>query len=371
VVRFGPVLAIACACGRIDFTPRDAGAGDARVLPDGPNAGANLVFVTSTQPLAGSLGGIAGADAVCSERATASGLPGTYVAFVSTSTTNAIDRIAGARGWIRVDGLPFADTPADIAAGHIFYPVGLDESGAFTRTYAVTASDATGHFDGNGCSDFTSTVETQCTIGYTRATGSEGIVDPHVLGLCDFGASLYCFGVSQSLALVPPAPLSGLRVFVSTPWQPGGGLASADARCAADAAAAGWTGTFRAMLATATATAASRFTSSSGPVVRADGVPVAADVVTLMSGALETSIDLSATGAVANDVDVWAGAFSPTQLPSGAYNACTSWTSTSSTALAPVGHAAEADVGFFGVDATGFGDNIACSMALPVYCLEQ
>ncbi len=33
-------------------------------------------------------------------------LPGTYRAWLSTSSVNAIDRVAGARGWIRVDGAP-------------------------------------------------------------------------------------------------------------------------------------------------------------------------------------------------------------------------------------------------------------------------
>jgi hypothetical protein len=366
------MLLLASACGRIGFASFTSGvSGDARTLPDGPNAAANLVFVTSTTVIPGEIGSIAAADAMCSEVATTSGLPGTYVAFVSTSTTNAIDRIAGARGWIRVDGLPFADTPADLVAGRTYYPVGIDENGAFSRGRPTTATDATGHFDGQGCSDFTDTAETACTIGYARATGSEAIDAMYLGGLCDFPEPLYCFGVSHDFALVPPAPMPGLHVFLSSPWQPGGGLASADAQCAADAAAVGWNGTFRAILATATASAASRFTPSAGPIVRADGLRVAQDVATLLAGSLDTSIDLTANGAIADQVNAWAGALSPDVADSGGSQACTSWSSKSATALAVVGHAAEADVGFWGVNSDGVGNSIACSMSLPVYCLEQ
>src|SRR5690606_988458 len=72
----------------------DAGAADA-ALPT------NIVFVTSTQHVAQDLGGLEGADRICADRAAAAGLPGTYVAWLSTRTVDARDRLAGARGWVR------------------------------------------------------------------------------------------------------------------------------------------------------------------------------------------------------------------------------------------------------------------------------
>src|SRR5436190_591044 len=73
----------------------------------------NYMFVTSGthQPPFGTL---AAADNACNAAATAAGLPGTYRAWLSTSSVDAIDRIAGARGWIRPDGVPFADAPAHL-----------------------------------------------------------------------------------------------------------------------------------------------------------------------------------------------------------------------------------------------------------------
>ena len=71
----------------------------------------NIAFVTSTSVQISTLGGHLGADALCAQRAEAGGLPSnTYVAWLSTSTVDAKTRLAGARGWVRPDGLPFADT---------------------------------------------------------------------------------------------------------------------------------------------------------------------------------------------------------------------------------------------------------------------
>jgi hypothetical protein len=141
---------LAAGCGRLGFDSRIQLAGDDTVMPDGP---ANLVFVTSQHVIAGQLGSLAAADARCNDAAGGAGLPGHYVAWLSTSKTSAIDRLAGARGWVRPDGRPFADTPADIAAGRIWYPASIDENGAASATLVITTSDAHGRFDGKSCSD--------------------------------------------------------------------------------------------------------------------------------------------------------------------------------------------------------------------------
>ena len=53
----------------------------------------NIVFATSTLQ-DGNLGGLAGADAICNTRASAAGLPGAYVAWLSSTTVDARDRLA-------------------------------------------------------------------------------------------------------------------------------------------------------------------------------------------------------------------------------------------------------------------------------------
>src|SRR5262249_21678466 len=118
------------------------------------------------------LGGLAGADGLCATRAMAASLPGTYRAWLSTSTVNAKDRLAGARGWVRTDGLPFADTIADIVSGKILYPIRLDERGADLPTalgqvFVATGTDPDGTLSTTQvgtCDDFT-TVNGSVAVG--------------------------------------------------------------------------------------------------------------------------------------------------------------------------------------------------------------
>jgi hypothetical protein len=55
------------------------------------------VFVTSTTQT-GNLGGLSGADQICNDRAVAAGLTGNYLAWLSTSSMDAIDRFSNTRG---------------------------------------------------------------------------------------------------------------------------------------------------------------------------------------------------------------------------------------------------------------------------------
>ena len=91
-------LLVGSACGRRNFND------DAGVEADAPpGARANYVFATSSlHP--GDLGGLAGADAICQQRATAAGLTGTYVAYLTSGGIHASTRLIGSRGWQRVDG---------------------------------------------------------------------------------------------------------------------------------------------------------------------------------------------------------------------------------------------------------------------------
>ena len=89
----------------------------------------NLVFVTSTTHT-GNLGGLDGADGICNTRAMLAGLPGIYVAWLSTSTVDALSRIGGARGFVRTDGEPFADQPSDlVTSNEVWNAIHLDENG--------------------------------------------------------------------------------------------------------------------------------------------------------------------------------------------------------------------------------------------------
>ncbi len=101
------------ACGGAD-TPAGNDGGQQDFAHDSmtgsPPAGAKRVFVTKgtfTADLksAGSAAtGLAGADKLCSNAASAAGLGGSWKAWLSDSTTDAISRIADVGPWYRIDG---------------------------------------------------------------------------------------------------------------------------------------------------------------------------------------------------------------------------------------------------------------------------
>jgi hypothetical protein len=283
-------LALLTACGRLGFgldgttEPGGEPPGDATadVSSDTP-VGANLVFVTSrAHPIVG-LGGMA--DQLCAMHAVEGGHAGTFRAWISTTGSNALSRIAGARGWVRFDGQPVADLPADIAQGKLFVPIRFDEHGDLVagNDLVVTATGGNGSPTGGNCANFTSTTgdvfsgtplgtTEDWTATVTRACGSSG--------------RLYCFQVDRSVPVAPVTAAGRLAFVSSTPWDRETGIATADALCGSEATAAGLTGTFAAVLATTTASAASRFSAVGPTWVRRDGVPIGATANDVLLGNL-------------------------------------------------------------------------------------
>jgi hypothetical protein len=127
-VRAVALLVVACGvgCGRINFNPLgDGGAAHVDASGDGPFPTANHVFVTR----------------------------GSWNANFATS--NAIDRLAGSRGWVRMDGEPVVDLPADILTAKTFNPITLDADGAPTLATVWTGRDRTGKSVFGSCMDWT------------------------------------------------------------------------------------------------------------------------------------------------------------------------------------------------------------------------
>src|SRR5436189_159847 len=101
------VLVALLGCGRIGFDARLAtgdGSVDMTTVPR-----RNVAFVTRAT-YTGNLGGSTGGDAKCAVAATAAGLTGTFVAFLSTSTgRDAGSQLTASRGWARVDDIDVID----------------------------------------------------------------------------------------------------------------------------------------------------------------------------------------------------------------------------------------------------------------------
>jgi hypothetical protein len=166
------------------------------------------VFVTS-QLFSTNLGGLAGADQKCRGAAAAAGLGDSWVAWLSDSTTDALDRLASSGPWNRLDGARVADDVADLTNGALHNPIDVDESGAVGIAAPVitnTRTDGTRN-PGTGatyCNDWTGVSgfgqgafnngNTSSTAGdWTEASTS---TSPNFDCYFNFGAAsfrLYCF----------------------------------------------------------------------------------------------------------------------------------------------------------------------------------
>jgi hypothetical protein len=335
----------------------------------------NRVFVTSTLQN-GALGGVAGADAICAARATNAGLPGTYVAWLSAGAVAAQTRLGAAQGFVRVDGQPFANTVADILANKIFNPLRINESGADVTNNISPSSSTLTVWTGTTKEGL---VGTSTCNGWNSLDGGTSGLTGRVAGGpvtwtdrtdsgCDTARRLYCFQTDHGGADLVPAPTSGKIAFVSTKNfapGPGVGIGGADTLCANEAAAASLPGTYKALLATTSASAASRLTLA--PLyVRPDGIPIASGAVIAAGGALDSGIWQRASGAyVPAKGDV---AFTGAATPSAAgtlTSTCDNWTTnTASTAI--TGATPFADPTWWNNASNG-----DCSLSLAVYCLQQ
>jgi hypothetical protein len=274
---------------------------------------------------------------------------------------DARDRLAGARGWVRPDERPFADTVADLIAGRVFYPPALDEAGQDRTGGAVgalvaTGTAADGSAAGEDCGGFRSN---QGSLRFGRGDAGAVLWTAADVLNCTTDMRVYCFGVDRAHVLERPSPGDRLAFLTADPFEVAGGLEAADADCQADAEAAGLGDrTFRALLATVDASALSRFeVSSDRPWSRVDGVEVTHDFAT-MSAPLE----VTATGDEHVSAPVWSGAARPDEI---GVATCNDWTEGTGAASAPLGASARSTNEAFG----GVG-TLPCDTAAHLYCLE-
>ncbi|MCC6337729.1 MAG: hypothetical protein IT380_27515, partial [Myxococcales bacterium] len=245
----------------------------------------NLAFVTSNAFPVGSFGLDGGdainvANSICAEHAADAGLPGNFIAFLARQSPNRnpFSVLATARGWIRVDGKPAFDVLNDRTADDLLYPVVLTEGG----TAVGSAEIATGLNDdgtiGNTCGNFTASG--QLSIGQV-AWGGDHWYAVYSGGACVvINYHLACFGTDRYVPVQVDRSISTNLVFVtSSAWRVDGGVAAADARCAAEGAALTQSdaGTFVAFLSSSSEEAFDRLGTSPRPWARTDGVIVIPD----------------------------------------------------------------------------------------------
>jgi len=367
-----PVLCAACF-SKPGYTgePGDGGPGDG-----GPGDGtitANRMFVSSTQVVASQLGGAAAADAICQDLASSKGFPGTYLAYLSTSTQSARERILAGRpeprGWVRPDGKPVADRLAELVLGNLFYPPRLTETGGDIGANELKILTAT---FSDGVADASATCTDYSADGIVLNGRADSAGRPWV-ELAQNGCSdtyhLYCVGVDAAVPVAVEPPAASRLAFISSrvPAPTGLGLGVLDTLCAVDASGIGASGTFRAAVPEGTGTVAERFDTTSSLVwARSDGVVVlSADMTKIHAPALDTA------GLLADRSILSGGAVSLTSRAPGTM--CADWTSTAATDTFQVGRAPPSTPGRLPPEGSGTCDQPAVDQDTDfrVLCLQE
>ena len=316
----------------------------------------NIVFITSATSSA-DVGGLAGADSLCEAEANQAGLPGSYVAWLSTSSVDARDRLTGASGWVRPDGLPVAATIEDLARGRLLYPIDIEAAGNRAPGLNVwTGTGVDGRAAGGDCGGWEASVGTT-TTGFVGSGPVDWTANTSSIG-CGRDALLYCFGIDRAGAIEPPA-IDGRTMFVSTTTHLGSdGVATFDATCASEATAAGLSGTYLAVVGRPFQAPSERL-GPGEPWFRPDGVQIAATVADFELTNTIAPIAVTASGAYITG-QVWTGA-----MDFGSTNTihCNEWTDPAAGATLGI---AERSGTFASVGATD-----VCSVQHAVYCGER
>ena len=325
----------------------------------------NLVFVTA-ETFASDLGGTSNYDVECNNAASAAGINDTdlngtrFVAWLSDASVPAANRISAARGFVRLDGRPVADTVASLVAGAIMNPIRIDENGGnVSDDDVMTGTLGSGDASPNGtCSDWFSN-SGSVRIGLT--SGGPEIWTSFDSPPCA-PMRMYCFMKTKNAALSTTPVTGKLAYLTNAPYLPGSG--DPDARCEADKPPG--TGTVEALLARTTAAAASHL-DPAAVYVRPDGQMIGTGQqlidVAIASARLDSGIWQSGDGTYVVDGIVWTGDTHLTTVPA-ASDTCDDWSV--NTGSGRVGASSYTTTSHWSDGA--FGCN---SGFIRLYCLEQ
>ena len=330
-------------------------------------APANRAFVTSGTFWPDPANPAAWANMTCQSVAQGAGLPGHYVAWLDNVPTDWAARLGNASGWLRTDGKPFAASKAQLLAQHSLYPLDVDEHGAALPVDTPVLSGS----NGANCTNWTVTnpsaiyASGQAGGGWQQAAWLLWVA----YGACGTPAHLYCFGTDYNVNLTYPRATGRTAFAASTATM--GGLTSLDQLCATRATAAGLTGTYHALAATTTTTAASRFSTSGAPWVRTDGIALVASAGDLFNptGPVMTApLDIDETQGVAhnNSSTFVVAVGAPNLLAVGtSASTCANWTDSTTPSGLSYGQSS------FSNALMAHAGDILCSWPMGVYCLQQ
>jgi hypothetical protein len=178
-------------------TPDDGSVVDSGTPGVDANPGPFYVFVTNGKWRGGDLGGLAGADSKCASEASTFGLPGKYVAWLSTSTVNAINRVPASGGpWLRRqdDAVVIGNRSQLAGGGGVTVPValgGMDWVWTSTMANGEAVYLETTPRDYQTCEDWTSVSTSESGYGGEAAKAGDAWNYGHSM-TCDAAYSIYC-----------------------------------------------------------------------------------------------------------------------------------------------------------------------------------
>lgn len=161
-----------------------------------------LVFISS-QTYTGNLGGLAGADARCQSLASAAGIPGWFMAWLSDNSASPATRFPtrSSSPYRLLNGAKIADNWADLTDGTLAEWIYVPDTGSQGKPgpgdLTWTGTLANGLPSGLHCNNWTSaSADASGTVGYQRhglATDGSWSNWPSQVTTCGAARRLYCF----------------------------------------------------------------------------------------------------------------------------------------------------------------------------------
>ncbi len=370
----------------------------------------NVMFVTSGSTEILGVAWLRNANAICKNAAAQStrGIQGegphqntTWIPWISgfdslsTPTPGALvtaaNRLQNVAGWERVDRRPFLQKLSDIANNVIVYPPRIDENGADVGVNALTwtGTDPSGGHSESSCIGFNQGVASSWLNA--QVNGTQGLASANSQEFTRFTENscvgtrrLYCFGADRKAAITVTKKPGRQAFTTATPFiatstggpNNTGGLEAADKLCQDEAMAAGLPNfqAFKALLATTTASALSRFAvnPTDEPWVRVgDNQPLTATESAMRNGQLGTLIvapNVTAAGQRLGNIEIWTGAPRPTDLGPNTSATCGNWKSPTTTkSSGGLGYDTGVSTYWFGA----FNNVLDCAVGRRLVCMEN
>lgn len=328
----------------------------------------------------GDLGGIPGADNKCQVRADSENLGGTWIAWVSTTLSDAKDRV-GNYLWTQLNGVIVARNNADLTDGTIENPITIDETGATGSDFVWTGTENNGTYNSSNCSDWSSS--DAGGNGYLGQLVNTSSWSADQTATCNTLHPLLCINTNLNTptpTVTPTVTLTGTPT--STPTLVSstfrmclsarehdfnfGGLAGADRFCQSDAEEAGLTGIWKAFMSDSEHDAKDRI-DDNWWVSCNNETKIAGSLSDLLDGELDHGVTMDLSGRVLPSQKVFTGSTSAGVRTGGTFkNYCGNWGSQGPSPFSG------AELGISGATNSTWAQStfLPCTESRRIYCVE-